>query len=87
MKILEIGDPVIWVDSKGVDHNALVTAIWSQTCINVVFVSSDETRRDDCGRQIERQTSASHMSVMNVHGFYWRLPEEEKAPYTPPEKV
>lgn len=87
MKNLEIGDPVIWVDSKGRDHNALVTAIWSATCINVVFVSSDENRKDDCGRQIERQTSATHMSVQGVHGFYWRLPTEEKAGYVPPQKV
>lgn len=83
----KVGDPVVWVDSQGMPHPALVTAAWSQTCINVVFVSGDETKRDDYGRQIERQTSAVHASLQRTHGFYWRWPDEPSNPYTPPASV
>lgn len=87
MNGLEVGDPVIYVDPKGVDHNAIVTAVWSQTCINVVHVSSNSEKLDNYGRQVERQTSLSHKSVSGVHGQHWRGLDEEKAGYVPPEKV
>jgi hypothetical protein len=77
---------VIWHDSVGKSYEALVTAVWSQHCINLVFVSGDESRQDSCGRQIERQTSASHKDQQRVHGFYWRHPDEEPNPYVPPEQ-
>ena len=31
-----LGQKVVFCDSKGVDHDALVTAVWSETCINVL---------------------------------------------------
>ena len=83
----ELGGHVIWHDNRGRAYDALVTAVWSETCINVVFVSQDENRRDDCGRQIERQTSATHKGTQKVHGFYWRFPDEEPNPYVPPQQV
>jgi hypothetical protein len=82
----ELGQLVIWHDSVGKSHHALVTAVWSKTCINVVFVSSDESRKDGYGRQIERQTSVQHKSIQ-PHGFYWRFPDEEPNPYVPPQQV
>jgi hypothetical protein len=83
-RVPQIGDPVVWHDSTGVPHNALVTAVWGPTCINVVVVSSDKNKGDDYGRQIERNTSSLHKSVNQVHGFYWRFPDEEPNPYVPP---
>jgi len=83
----EIGQAVIWHDNRGRAHNALVTAVWGPRCINILWVSSDESRKDDCGRQFERQTSAPHKSQNDVHGFYWRFPDEEANPYKPPVAV
>lgn len=69
---LQVGQSVVYVDPVGKRHAALVTEVWTPTCINLVFVSSDENRKDTFGRQIERSTSLMHMSVVPVHGNYWR---------------
>ena len=80
----ELGEVVKWHDPTGVEHTALVTAVWTPTCINLVVVSHDEKKKDEYGRQIERYTSQQHKSVMNVHGFYWRFIDEEPNGYTAP---
>lgn len=82
-----LGGTVIYTDPKGVDHEALVTAVWSETCVNVVFVSGDESERDDYGRQIKRETSVSYASVNQVHGRNYRLPGQPKPEYRPPQVV
>lgn len=74
--MIQIGDAVVYVDPVAVPHNALVTQVWSQECLNVVFVSGDTARGDSYGRQIERSTSLMHQSIVPVHGNYWRLPTE-----------
>lgn len=43
---------------------------------NVVFVTSDEMKRDSYGYQIERETSVVHKSNQAAHGRYWCFPEE-----------
>ena len=85
-KDVHLHDLVIWHDSVGKPHNALVTAVWSQNCINVVFVSDDANKQDNYGRQIERATSCNYKTQMNVHGFYWRFVEDEPNPYIAPEE-
>lgn len=82
-----LGQRVIFCDAKGHDHEALVTAVWSETCINVVYVSSDEAKQDNFGRQIERATSVCRVTEGVAHGFYWRLPDEARKPYQPPQQV
>lgn len=82
-----VGQPVVWHDSVGKAHNALVTAVWTPTCINVVIVSSDKNKSDDYGRQIERYTSQQHKSVHAVHGYYWRFIEEEPNIYNEPQET
>jgi hypothetical protein len=84
---VKVGGHVIWHDSVGTPHDAVVTAVWSQTCINVVFVSGDESKQDSYGRQIERATSCSYKTTMNVHGFYWRFVDDEPNPYIAPQQV
>ena len=84
MRMPKVGDAVVYHDSKGVPHNALVTAAWSDTCVNVVMVSGDESQTDTYGRQIGRETSCQHKSVHEVHGNYWRFADEEPIPYKPP---
>lgn len=82
---VSIGEQVIWHEADGTPLNALVTAVWSIVCINIVIVSGDQSRQDDFGRQIERRTSCSHKSLSTVHGFYWHFPDEEANPFVPPE--
>jgi len=83
-RIPQVGDVVVYHDETAVPHNALVTAVWGAKCINLLFVSQEEARRDQYGRQIERKSSSTHKSAFNVHGNYWRWPEEEPNAYTPP---
>ena len=86
-RLAEVGGVVIWHDPVGKAYKALVTAVWTKTCINVVIVSGDESKTDPYGRQIERQTSCTHGSVQKVHGFYWRFEDEAPNPYIPPVAV
>lgn len=84
----EIGGVAIYHDSRGVAHNALVTAVWSPTMINVVVVSKDENRQDDCGRQTERVTSVGHKdNPGTTHGRYFRFADEEANEYVAPVAV
>lgn len=81
---IHVGDAVVYHDPVAVPHNALVTAVWSKDCINVVVVSKDEAKGDTYGRQIERYTSLAHKSVSPVHGNYFRFPDEEPNPVVAP---
>lgn len=69
-----VGDSVIFTDSYAVEHNALVTAVWGEgnPAINLVYVSGDDNRKDQFGRQTERHTSVCHKSVQQAHGMFWR---------------
>lgn len=82
-----VGESVIHCDARGQDIPALVTAVWSDDCINIVFVSTDAARQDSYGRQVERETSHLHASRQPAHGMYWRFPEEDRNEYTPPKEV
>lgn len=84
---VEVGGRVIWHDAKGQPHNALVTTVWSKDCLNVVFVSGDDTKKDGYGRQTEHATSCQHKSLSTVHGYYWRFEDEEPNPYVAPAAV
>ncbi len=64
----QIGDSVVFIDAERKEHQALVTAVWSDTCINLVFVSGDENRTDQYGRQLERHTSVTHASLQTGEG-------------------
>lgn len=77
MREPKAGEAVIYVDPVGVAHAAIVTQPWSSTCVNLVYVTSDEARKDSYGRQIERQSSLMHASVVPVHGNYWRFADEQ----------
>jgi hypothetical protein len=79
-----LGESVIYVDPVARQFSALVTAVWSPTCINLVLVSGDESKGDTYGRQIERQTSMPHKSMNSAHGHYWMFPGEEPNPIQRP---
>lgn len=77
------GDRVIYHDPVGTPHEALCTTNWG-SCINVVFISSDENKKDTYGRQIERESSVSHKLNNTAHGRYWRWPDEVANGFTAP---
>ena len=73
---LETGGAVTYVDPRGRERPALVTAVHGSVendpSINLVVVSDDEERRDAHGRQIERETSVVHESDQGAEGSFWR---------------
>jgi hypothetical protein len=78
-KDLIVGDSVVFIDSLRVEHKALVTNVFgsgSTPTINVVFASGDDTKTDNYGRQLERQTSTCHVSVNSAKANCWRHTDE-----------
>jgi hypothetical protein len=73
----EFGDHVIYTDAYRVDHDALVTEVHSESCINLVYVSKDKNKFDSHGRQIERQSSVCRYSDSFNFGNCFRNPEVE----------
>jgi hypothetical protein len=63
---------VIFTDEVRVDHNALVTDVHGDHCINLVYVTSDKTKYDSYGRQIERKSSVTRYGVYNHFGNCFR---------------
>jgi hypothetical protein len=76
-----VGSRVIYTDTHRVDHEALVTAAHGlpdkYQCINVVYVSDDAAKTDPYGRQIERASSATHVSMNSARAYCWRFLDEE----------
>lgn len=82
IKAVGPGDPVRVVNETYEERMALVTAVHGAfggeytPCINVVYVSADEGKRDPYGQQVERMTSLQHYSQgpsgMPRPGRYWR---------------
>lgn len=70
-EMVAIGDGVVYVDEFGVERAALVTNVFSSTCVNLVVVSGDETQTDSYGRQIKRETSQVHKSIQTSPGRFW----------------
>lgn len=84
-RTLKNGDPVMVVDEFGQVHHGLVTNSWGKQtvkdgeagpCVNVLYVSHDETKQDPYGSQIERLSSCSHKLSTSAPGRYWYFPGE-----------
>ena len=79
---IAVGDCVVFTDPVAQDHQALVTAVWgskdspNEPAINIVFVSDDENRTDQYGRQVLHNTSVVHRSMQAAHGMFWRRANE-----------
>lgn len=74
------GDAVLVVDEKYREHIGLVTCVHGSfgdfvPCINVAYVTSEETKRDPYGQQIDRMSSLQHYSAgpnnMPKPGRFW----------------
>lgn len=72
----KVGDTVVYTDEQGTPHNALVTNWWGPQCCNLLFVVSDEAKKDPYGQQIERRSSSVHKSMQQAPGNFWRYPDE-----------
>jgi hypothetical protein len=72
----KVGDVITYVDEVGVEHDALVTVYFGgdrpDGALNCVYTSSDESKSDPYGRQIERASSVSRESEQTAHGRFWR---------------
>ncbi len=88
-KVPKIGEPVIYHDPYGRPHDALITDVhsgpaWSfdhSPCVNLLWVSGDENKRDGYGRQTERQSSVTHGKMPgHAHGNYYRFADESPIP-------
>ena len=79
-QLVMVGQSVIYTDTHREDHLALVTAVHGvadkMPAINVVYISSDETKTDPYGRQLERASSATHVSNNSSHAYCWRFVDE-----------
>lgn len=84
---ISVGDAVVYHDPVGKPHSAIVQAVWSKNCINVVIVSGDKNKQDSYGRQIEHLTSLCHKSSFIAHGNYWRFSDEEPNPIVQPAQA
>jgi hypothetical protein len=82
-EVVKIGDAVKVVDEFSVLHNGIITNVWTQpgqpsTVANVLYLSSDETKTDSYGRQVERMSSCSHRDSGSAHGRYWFVEGDRK---------
>ncbi len=78
---MNVRDSVIFADSMRVEHQALVTAVFTPDCINVVYVTGDETRTDQYGRQTVRETSVPRFNEANCFGRTFRAVDSEQPTY------
>lgn len=69
---MKIGDAVTYVDTVGVEHDALLTAVHGPYCVNLLYVAKDESRTDSFGRQILRESSVTIQSDFTAHGRYFK---------------
>lgn len=80
----EVGEGIIFHDPKGDPYNAVITAVYSDTCVNAVYVSGNPDEQDSYGRQTKRTASCNHKSMTGAFGNYWRYPSEEPREYNQP---
>lgn len=71
------GEVITYVDELSVEHDALVTQYWGGDseggALNCVYVTSDDTKRDPYGQQLERASSVSRFrDGVTAHGRYWK---------------
>lgn len=75
-RVPKVGEHIVFLCSQRKRHDALVTAAWSATCVNLVLVSDDERETDSYGRQIARHTSCVHRILNDAGGMCWVWPDE-----------
>ena len=72
-----LGVTVKFHDTSGMVHDALVTAVHNARMVNLVIVSSDETKTDGYGRELERATSVPYKEATLSDRYYFRFFDDE----------
>lgn len=80
---------VVYVDPRGEHHAALVSRWWiaptevatyrsetGEPGCNLLYITSDSTKNDQYGSQLERSTSVVHKSHQSAPANYWCWPDE-----------
>lgn len=62
------GSSVVFVDSEGKEHNALVIHEW-ETCLNIVYVNPLKENEDSFGNERIKETSVPYYEE-GMSGFY-----------------
>ena len=70
---------VVMENDKEIQQNLGKKRRTNEPGCNLLFVSSDEKKEDDYGRQIERQSSCIHVSGQAAPGYAWSWPSERGA--------
>lgn len=77
-----IGQSVVFTDSHGMGHPALITAVhgtataqW-QASVNLLYVTNDTSKTDPYGHQIERNSSVVHKTSQGANGMFWTYTDE-----------
>ena len=95
----KVRDAVIFFNEYSVECPALLEAVhgevggneeagWWTPCVNLVFITPDESKTDDYGRQKEHRSSCSHVSNQKERaGHYWCFPEEVEVSRPLPRKT
>ncbi len=92
----KVGDVIVYHNERGVPHNGLITAVWGDYMVNILHISSNESQKDDYGRQVIRESSVPMIGYpfgqpnaegSCVHGRYARYPEEAPVEYKEPAAV
>lgn len=71
-----VGDVIVYTDEFGVEHDALVIAYFGgerpDGALNCVYTSSEASKSDPYGRQIERACSVSRRhDGLTAHARFW----------------
>ena len=84
-KFVNVGDHIIFTDTRRKQHSGLVTEVHdsgveqrrdSLPAVNVLYVVDDETRMDQYGRQIERESSVVHRTMNSAEANCYHLSDE-----------
>jgi hypothetical protein len=84
-KFVNVGDHIIYTDPRRQQHSALVVEVHdsgveqrrdSLPALNLLYVVDDETRMDQYGRQIERESSVVHHTMNSAGGNCYHLSDE-----------
>jgi len=72
-----VGKAVVYFTSRRLPVPALMTARWSDSCMNVVTLSQDDKAVDPHGRQLDRETSVVHISWNDAKACCWGNLDDE----------